>query len=49
MKDVQSCDKLRGAAKRQRSGDFRMGQPLRRHGRKRHDEFNSRERAYPVN
>ncbi len=27
MKDVISCDKLRGAANKQRSVDFRMGQP----------------------
>ena len=27
MKDVVSCDKLRGAAHKRRSGDFRMGQP----------------------
>ena len=27
MKDVTSCDKLRGAANRLRSGDFRMGKP----------------------
>ena len=26
MKDVISCDKLRGAANELRSGDFRMGQ-----------------------
>ena len=28
-KDVVSCDKLRGAVSRRRSGDFRMGQPRR--------------------
>ena len=28
MKDVVSCDKLRGGANYLRSGDFRMGQPL---------------------
>ena len=28
MKDVVSCDKLRGGANNLRSGDFRMGQPL---------------------
>ena len=27
MKDVVSCDKLRGAANRLRSGDLRMGKP----------------------
>ena len=27
MKDVVSCDKLRGAAHKRRSGDFRMGKP----------------------
>ena len=27
MKDVISCDKLRGAANKHRSGDFRMGKP----------------------
>ena len=27
MKDVVSCDKLRGAANKLRSGDFRMGKP----------------------
>ena len=27
MKDAISCDKLRGAANRLRSGDFRMGEP----------------------
>ena len=27
MKDVASCDKPRGAASRQRSGDARMGEP----------------------
>ncbi len=27
MKDVISCDKLRGGANNLRSGDFRMGQP----------------------
>ena len=26
-KDVTSCDKLRGAANTQRTGDFRMGEP----------------------
>jgi hypothetical protein len=29
MKDVISCDKLRGGANNLRSGDFRMGQPIR--------------------
>jgi hypothetical protein len=29
MKDVVSCDKLRGGANYLRSGDFRMGQPTR--------------------
>ena len=29
MKDVISCDKLRGAANELRSGDFRMGKPGR--------------------
>jgi hypothetical protein len=29
MKDVTSCDKLRGGANNLRSGDFRMGQPYR--------------------
>ena len=29
MKDVISCDKLRGAANELRSGDFRMGKPNR--------------------
>ncbi len=29
MKDVTSCDKLRGGANNLRSGDFRMGQPFR--------------------
>jgi hypothetical protein len=28
MKDVASCDKLRGAANERRSVDFRMGKPL---------------------
>ena len=28
MKDVVSCEKLRGGANYLRSGDFRMGQPL---------------------
>ena len=27
MKDVISCDKLRGAANKLRSADFRMGEP----------------------
>ena len=27
MKDVDSCEKLRGAANRHGSGDFRIGQP----------------------
>jgi len=27
MKDVVSCDKLRGVANRPRSGDLRMGKP----------------------
>ena len=27
MKDAVSCDKLRGAANKLRSGDFRMGKP----------------------
>ena len=27
MKDAISCDKLRGAANKHRSGDFRMGKP----------------------
>ena len=27
MKDVISCDKLRGGANNLRSGDFRMGKP----------------------
>ncbi len=27
MKDVVSCDKLRGVANKRRSGDFRMGKP----------------------
>lgn len=27
MKDAISCDKLRGAANKLRSGDFRMGKP----------------------
>ena len=27
MKDVISCDQLRGAANKLRSGDFRMGKP----------------------
>ena len=31
MKDVVSCDKLRGAANKRRSGDFRMGKPTRGH------------------
>ena len=31
MKDVLSCDKLRGAAKKHRSGDFRMGKPTERY------------------
>ncbi len=34
MKDVVSCDKPRGGANNPGSGDFRMGQPFRRHGRK---------------
>ena len=29
MKDVQICEKLRGADKRPRSGDIRMGKPYR--------------------
>ena len=29
-KDVTSCDKLRGGAHGQRSGDFRMGEPAAR-------------------
>ena len=29
MKDAISCDKLRGAANKLRSGDFRMGKPGR--------------------
>ena len=28
-KDVVSCEKLRGAAHERRSGDIRMGQPVR--------------------
>ena len=28
MKDVISCDMLRGGANNLRSGDFRMGQPI---------------------
>ena len=31
MKDVISCDKLRGAANEHRSGDFRMGKPTERY------------------
>ena len=31
MKDVISCDKLRGAANKLRSGDFRMGKPTERY------------------
>ena len=31
MKDVISCDKLRGAANKLRSGDFRMGKPTVRY------------------
>ena len=31
MKDVISCDKLRGAANEQWSGDFRMGKPTARY------------------
>ena len=31
MKDVISCDKLRGAANELRSGDFRMGKPTVRY------------------
>ena len=31
MKDVASCDKLRGGAHNRRSGDFRMGQPIPSH------------------
>ena len=31
MKDVISCDKLRGAANELRSGDFRMGKPTERY------------------
>ena len=31
MKDVISCDKLRGAANELRSGDFRMGKPTARY------------------
>ena len=31
MKDVTSCDKLRGAANELRSGDFRMGKPTVRY------------------
>ena len=31
MKDVTSCDKLRGAANELRSGDFRMGKPTARY------------------
>ena len=30
MKDVTSCDKLRGLANMNRSADFRMGQPIRK-------------------
>lgn len=33
MKDVVSCDKPRIGANNLRSGDFRMGQPVRRNGR----------------
>src|SRR5512137_2440298 len=36
MKDVVSCEKLRGAANRLRSGDIRMGQPGRGHARSLH-------------
>ena len=31
MKDALSCDKLRGAANKLRSGDLRMGQPNKAH------------------
>ena len=31
MKDVASCEKLRGAASERRSGDIRMGKPGRGH------------------
>ena len=31
MKDVASCEKLRGAASERRSGDVRMGKPVRGH------------------
>ena len=31
MKDVASCDKLRGDANTLRSGDFRMGKPSAGH------------------
>ena len=33
MKDVVSCDKLRLGANNLSGGDFRMGKPVRRHGR----------------
>jgi len=49
MKDVPSCEKPGVAAKKRRSLDLRMGQPPSRHGLGLHDEFNSRERAHPVN
>ena len=39
MKDVVSCEKLRGAANRLRSGDVRMGKPGRGHARSLHGEY----------
>ncbi len=38
-KGVVSCDKPRGGANSLRSGDFRMGQPFRRNGRKSSAEY----------
>jgi hypothetical protein len=39
MKDVVSCEKLRGAANRLRSGDVRMGKPGRGHARSSYTEY----------
>ena len=39
MKDVLGCEKLRGAAKKHRSGDIRMGEPNRGNARLAYIEY----------
>jgi hypothetical protein len=39
MKDVETCEKLRGAGLERRSVDIRMGKPGGRHGPPSHAEY----------